>query len=174
MFPVTHGMIGWLTGQSLENRRDRILVTAASVIPDFDGAGIVVSLDYYAKYHHVLGHNIFFGLIFAALAYKFSIEKKKGAVLALVAFHSHILGDLLGSGLGWGIPFFWPVYGKVFEFVPPFQWELDSWQNILTTAICLIGIIYFAIKKKRTIVEVFSVKADAKVVEVFRKWFGNK
>jgi hypothetical protein len=174
MFPITHGMIGWVVSQPLESRRDRILVTVASVLPEFDGAGAVISTDYYAKYHHIFGHNIFFGVILYFVALKFGIDKMKTSLLVFIAFNSHILGDLLGSGAGWGIPYFWPHDKTVFEFSPPFQWELDSWQNLLATFFCMVIIIICAVKKKRTIVEIFSTKMDQKVVDVFNEWFGNK
>ena len=100
MTPITHGMIGWLISQSLEKRRDRLLVTVASIIPDFDGLGAIISIDYYSKYHHIFGHNIFFGLILSLISIKFGYEKIKTPILVFVSFKSHILGDLLGSGAG--------------------------------------------------------------------------
>lgn len=171
MFPVTHGLIGWSVAQPLNERRDRVLVTLASVLPDLDGAGALISIEYYSKYHHVFGHNIFFGLILSGLAATFSKDKLKTSALVFLSFNTHILGDLLGSGFGWGIPYWWPFHKKVYEFMPPFQWELDSWQNVLTTFLCIVFVIYCAVKKNRTVVEVFSTKWDKAVVEVFKKWF---
>lgn len=171
MTPITHGLIGWSVSQSLVNRKDRILVTAASLIPDIDGIGVVISLEYYAKYHHVIGHNLLLALIISLFAYMYCKEKLKAAALTFLSFHTHLLGDLLGSGSGWGILYWWPFSRHEYEFYPPFQWELDSWQNFIVTVICLGIVVYCAIKKDRTIVEVFSVKADKQVVNVFKKWF---
>lgn len=174
MSPITHGMIGWIISQPLDKRRDRIFVTIASLLPDFDGAGVVISIEYYSKYHHMFGHNIFFGILLYLVTLKFGIEKLKVSILVFVSFNFHILGDLLGSGSGWGIPYFWPINKKSFEFSHPFQWELDSWQNLLVTIICTFIIILFAINKKRTIVEVFSTKLDVKLIAVFENWFLRK
>lgn len=174
MSPITHGMTGWIISQPLEKRRDRILVTVASVLPDFDGAGGIISIDYYARYHHIFGHNIFFGLLLFLIAWKIGFDKIKVSLLVFVSFNSHILGDLLGSGAAWGVPYFWPVNETIYEFSYPFQWELDSWQNLLATAICIAAIIIFGLFKKRTIIEIFSVTTDAKVVTIFNRWFGNE
>jgi inner membrane protein len=166
-------MIGWLISQPLEKRRDRLLVTAASLLPDFDGAGAVISIDYYSRFHHVFGHNVFFGLILLLITLKCGVDKLKVSILVFISFNSHILGDLLGSGAGWGIPYFWPFNKTMFEFSHPFQWELDSWQNLIVTIICIVLIIIFGLLKKRTIVEIFSVNTDYKVVEIFNRWFAG-
>lgn len=171
MFPITHGLIGWSIAQPLKTRKDRMLITAASLLPDLDGLGALISIDYYSKYHHVFGHNFFFGLGLSLLAFLFAQQKKIASFLVFISFNSHILGDLLGSGAGWGIPYWWPLDSKVYEFTPPFQWELDSWQNFLVTFVCIIFVILCAVFKGRSIVEIFSVKADREVVKVFRKWF---
>jgi membrane-bound metal-dependent hydrolase YbcI (DUF457 family) len=170
MTPITHGMIGWIISQPLEKRKDRWLVMAASLVPDLDGLGAIISIDYYAKYHHIFGHNFFFGILLSLLALKFAEDKKKAPLLVFLSFNSHILGDLLGSGVGWGVPYFWPLSKINYEFSPPFQWELDSWQNLLATAICMAIIFLCGLNKKRTIVEMFSVKTDLKVVAVFQGW----
>jgi inner membrane protein len=171
MSPITHGMIGWIISQPLEKRKDRILVTASALLPDFDGAGAIISIDYYSKYHHIFGHNVFFGLILVLISLKYGVHKFKTAVLVFVSFNSHILGDLLGSGAGWGIPYFWPLDNTWYEFSGNLQWELDGWQNVVATMICLILIIVSGLSKQRTIVEVISVSADKKVVAIFNNWF---
>jgi inner membrane protein len=172
MSPITHGLIGWLVSQPLSNRKDRVITTSAALLPDIDGAGIIISIDYYSKYHHVFGHNLLFGLLLSAISYTLAKEKMKAAILVLLSFNTHILGDLLGSGAGWGIPYWWPLSKKQYEFSAPFQWELDSWQNLLATFLCILLIVFMALKKDRTVVEIFSENADKKVVAVFKKWLG--
>lgn len=167
-------MIGWIISQPLEKRRDRFFVTAASLIPDFDGDGAIISIDYYSRYHHIFGHNVFFGLLLFFFSMKFGIDKLKVSILVFISFNSHILGDLLGSGAGWRIPYFWPFDKTMYEFSYPFQWELDSWQNLIVTAICIVLIIMLGLFKRRTIVELFSVNVDQKVVGIFDRWFVSK
>jgi len=169
MHPPTHAMIGWLTGCSLEHRRDRVLVTAASLVPDIDGLVILGGEALYGRWHHTFGHNLFAGLAFAAGAAAIARHRAKTAALVLVSFHGHLLCDLLGSGSGWGIPWLWPWSPHDWVFEPPLQWELVSWQNILTTVLCIAAIAVVGARTGRTIVEVVSVRADAAVVEVMQR-----
>ncbi len=86
MFPITHGLIGWSVSQNLKVRKDRIAVTIASVIPDLDGLGAIISTDYYGMFHHVFGHNLFFGVLLSLIAFRFSYEKHKTAILVFLSF----------------------------------------------------------------------------------------
>ena len=90
-FTTTHFLAGWLVANidHLE-RRDRALVTLAGVIPDADGLGILTGivsqnqgsgLELYGQYHHVLAHNVFFGLLLATVGY--ALSKKKGLTPSL-------------------------------------------------------------------------------------------
>jgi membrane-bound metal-dependent hydrolase YbcI (DUF457 family) len=171
--PISHALIGWCIAQPLEYRRDRILVTCAAIAPDLDGVSILAGLESYGKYHHTFGHNVFAALCTTVICRIFARSKMTTAVLGFVSFHSHILADMLGSGAAWPIPYFWPVSHKMFAFGPPFQWELDSWQNLAITAFAMIIVFSFAITKKRTIVETLSLRMDAELVRVLRKWAGR-
>ena len=73
------------------------MVTLAAVIPDADGMGIisdVASKDQgsglllYGQYHHVLAHNVFFGLLLTAVVY--ALSKKRGIATPLVLLSFHI------------------------------------------------------------------------------------
>ena len=172
--PVTHGLIGWLSAQPLESRRDRILVTSAALLPDLDGLSLVFGVEAYHKYHHTFGHNLLFGVLLSSLALLICHNKRLAALLTLFSFHTHLLGDLLGSGTGWGIPYLWPSQLLQLEFSPPFQWELSSWQNVLATVLCLAGVAFFAVTKDRTVFEIVSVESDKKVAAIFKKWLGHK
>jgi inner membrane protein len=73
MSPITHLLISWSVANiSKINRRERTLVTLAGVVPDIDGAGLIIDifchgsdqpLQLWSKHHHILGHNIGFGLL---------------------------------------------------------------------------------------------------------------
>ena len=165
-------MVGWLTGCALEHRRDRILVTAASLMPDIDGLVILGGEAMYGQWHHTFGHNLFAGLACAAAAAVIARHRVRTAALVLVSFHTHLLCDLLGSGSGWGIPWLWPWSPREWVFEPPFQWELVSWQNICTTVACMMAIALMGARHGRTIVEVVSLRADAAVVEVMQRRLG--
>jgi membrane-bound metal-dependent hydrolase YbcI (DUF457 family) len=174
MTPITHGLIGWITATPLSERKDRYLVTLAGIAPDIDGIGALIDIEYYSRYHHIIAHNLIFGIILALFSMLISANKKLTSLLVFVSFNLHILGDLLGSGAGWGVSYLWPLNNQSFEFIPPYQWELDSWQNFIATALCIIIIITISLKKKITIVELFNKKVDQKIVTVFNQWFGKK
>jgi len=184
MNPATHFLAGWLiaNADSLQ-RRDRALVTAASVIPDADGLGILAHAvtnahdgwAFYAKYHHVLAHNIFFGLALTAGVYALSRKKGLSALLALVGFHIHLLFDLVSGrgpneGAVWSIAYLYPL-------VPDFrlswsgQWELDAWPNFVVTVIFLVATFYLAWRRGFSPVSIFSERADRAVVASLRSRF---
>jgi hypothetical protein len=74
--PITHFLTGWVAANTVAlEKRDRWLVTAAAVVPDLDGLGVVAErltkdweqpLLWWTNYHHVLTHHLGFGLAFAA------------------------------------------------------------------------------------------------------------
>ena len=114
MSPVTHCLTGWVLASAAGlNRRERAVVTAAAVIPDVDGLGIVVELLtrhsqhpllWFSEYHHRL-HTLFFAIVVSVCAFLISESRWAGAALAFVSFHLHLVEDLVGSrgpdGYGW-------------------------------------------------------------------------
>lgn len=186
MNPVTHFLAGWVIANAdyLE-RKDRAIVTLAAVIPDVDGLGILTGgivskeqlagLDLYGQYHHVLAHNIFFGLFLTVAG--FVLSKKKGLTtfLVLASFHVHLLGDLL-SGRGpdgaiWTISYLYPVLPDI-QFFWSSQWELNAWPNVVITAALLLLTFYLAWKRGYSPVGIISPHADLVFVQTLRKRFG--
>ena len=163
MNPISHLLTGWVVANTADlTTRDRVVITLAGVAPDIDGLGIVAEiltehttspLLWYSKYHHVWCHNIGFGLLLSVTAFVFGVRRWKTAFLALVVFHLHLLGDLVGSrgpdGYQWPIPYLYPFSDRLkLEWVG--QWELNAWPNILITALLLAATIYIAWKKGRS------------------------
>lgn len=169
MLPTTHAIISWSISQPLQNRKDRIIITATSIIPDLDGLGVLFSIDFYSKYHHTIGHNLLFITLTSLVLSLFSKERKRVFLLSLISLHAHLLGDLLGSGTGWGIKYFLPFNEYYLEFAPPFHWELDRWQNLVITALLIIYVLRQGVKKERTIMEIFSLRLDQKIVQAIKK-----
>jgi inner membrane protein len=133
-------------------------------------------LIWYSRYHHVLGHNLLFSLILVIGVFLLSVRRWMSATLAFLAFHLHLLGDLVGSrgpdGYQWPIPYLYPFSAK-WTLAWPGQWELNAWPNILITALVLGITLYLAWKHGRSPLEMVSLKADAAFVTGFRKRFGN-
>ena len=180
MSPVTHFLHGWALAQFLADRRDRIIVTLAAVVPDIDGLGIVPELltrnsahplNWFSEYHHLLAHNLWAALLMTAAAAAFARKKLATALLACASFHLHLLGDLLGSrgpdGYQWPIKYFYPL--STTEWTWRGQWALASWQNLVVTVMLLCFAFYVARMKRITPVEVFSTRADEAVVQAIDK-----
>lgn len=184
MNPVTHFLTGWLIANvDYLERRDRAIVTLAAVIPDADGLGILTGiaskeqltgLDLYGQYHHVLAHNVFFGLLLAAAGYALSKKKGLAIFLVLISYHVHLLGDLL-SGRGpdgtiWTISYLYPALAET-QFSWSDQWELNAWPNVVITAAALLLTLYLAWRRGFSPVNIISVKADSAVVATLRSRF---
>ncbi len=185
MNPLTHLLIGWTIAESTPlSRRDRALVTIAGIAPDLDGAGILVdfamgrhpALGAYAAYHHILGHNLLAGIAVAGLAFGLARRRAACAALALLSFHLHLLGDLLGSaGPGrslWTLSYLYPFSKQTFAWEG--QWELNAWPNLLVTALLLAVTATLAVRRGRTPLELVSTRADAAVVAALRRRFPAK
>ena len=169
---IIHAEISWLTAQGFSARRDRVLVMAAGIAPDVDALSLLGGTEAYSRYHHVLFHGYAGALITAALCAAFARKRLAVAALALVAFHLHLLCDLAGSGPGWGLSYFWPTSSQ--EWFWTGQWGLASWQNSIIGMSVTVATLACALVFRRTFVEVFSLRADAKVVEALRLRFLKK
>jgi hypothetical protein len=187
MNPATHFLAGWLIANvdHLE-RRDRALVTLAAVIPDADGLGILsdvaskdqgAGLVFYGQYHHVLAHNVFFGLLLAATVYALSKKRGLTTFLVLFSFHIHLLGDLLSGrspdGTIWTISYLFPVLTDV-QLSWSGLWELNAWPNVVITAAALLLTLYLAWRRGFSPVNIFSVHADRAVVATLRNRFPGR
>jgi len=178
--PVTHFLHGWALAQFLSERRDRIIVTVAAVIPDIDGIGIIPEiltrnsahpLAWFSEYHHLLAHNLSAALLTTVAAVAFARKRLATALLTFASFHLHLLGDLLGSrgpdGYQWPIKYLYPWPST--EWTWHGQWALASWQNLVAT-ITLLGFAFYVARIKRiTPVEVFSTRADEAVVKAIAR-----
>lgn len=171
MNPLIHAELSWLSGQRLLQRRDRLLVTAAGVLPDLDGLTLLGGQDLYGQWHHVLTHGIVSAVLISAALSVFAHQRAKVFALGLFAFHLHLLCDLAGSGPGWPLYYLWP-FSRAEQYWSG-QWDLASWQNavigLATTLVCL----WCAMPLGRTVFELFSVKGDAVVVATLRKRFSR-
>lgn len=187
MSPVTHLFIGWLTANTAQtDRRGRIIITIAGIIPDADGLVIVgdflagkgtKELELWTTYHHVLGHNIGFAVLVMVMAYLLARTRKIiTALLAGISFHLHLLGDLVGSrgpdGHQWPIPYLNPL-SDTWQWVWQGQWVLNSWQNILITSAALGIIFYLAWRKSYSLLEMISNKADKIFITALHSRFGT-
>src|SRR5438270_6041473 len=105
MSPVTHLLCGWMVANLSDKPRDRALIALAGIAPDLDGIGIIPEvltahsqhpLPWFSEYHHVLGHNIGFAILFSVIAYLICRDWKT-TVLVFLSFHLHLFCDLIGA-----------------------------------------------------------------------------
>ncbi len=183
MSPVTHFFTGWVFANCAKlDRRERALVTLASVAPDIDGLGIIPELLtrnsnhpllWFSLYHHSL-HTLVFALVIATIAFVLATQKWKVGLLALVSFHLHLIEDLVGSrgpdGYQWPIPYLKP-FSTTLQLTWRGQWGLNAWQNVVITSVLLVVTLWLAWRRGFSPLEMISVRADAAFVSTLRRRF---
>ena len=184
MSPVTHGLISWtLANCPGVDRRGRLLVTLAGLAPDIDGLGIVVQvatanserpLEWFSLYHHRLAHNVLAAALCILLCWWLSGRNLRVAVLACVAFHLHLLCDLIGArgpdGYQWPIPYLLP-FSEAWQWTWSGQWQLNAPPNVIITVVVLAITGFMACQRGFSPVELVSPTADTRVVATLRRWF---
>ena len=181
MNPITHLLISWVVADASNlNKRERAIVTLAGLVPDVDGVGIAAEvltrqsdrpLTWWTDYHHMLGHNLGFGLVVTVVGFSLATKRWKTAALALLTFHLHLVCDLIGSrgpdGYQWPIPYLLP-FSIAWPWTWHSQWALNAWQNFVITGIAMLITIYGAWKKGHSPVEMISVHADQTFINTLR------
>ena len=171
-----HLAISWLIGSRQSERRDRRLIAWAGTIPDVDAISLFWGVEAYVKYHHVIAHGLVAAAAIAAFCAAFARQRWKTVLLALIAFHVHLVCDLIGSGAQgqpWPIVYWWPFSAR--EVFVPYGWDLASPENAVVWLGAVALTISAALSFGRTFGEAFmSAKADAAVVRALRNLFGRK
>jgi len=183
--PIEHLLIGWTAAQAVPlDRRDRAIVTIASVIPDIDGFGILPELltrgtshevFWWTEYHHTLCHNLLSAVVYTAIAAVIARARLRTSIMAFLSFHLHLLGDVIGArgpdGYQWPIPYWLPFSDK-WQWSWDGQWALNAWQNFAITIPLLVFTIWMAWKFARSPLEIVSQRANDGFVAALRARFG--
>lgn len=188
MNPITHLFVGWTVAEQLQLApRDRALVAWSGVVADFDGLSIVPDMvnkllgrpatDYYFQYHHFLGHGLPVAILATILAFVLGTRKWKAALFAFLAFHLHLLCDLVGSR-GPTSADIWPVgylqpFSDSLTFEWSGQWALNAWPNITLTLVLMVLIFFRAFRRGYSPVSLLSKRADQAFVATLRARFGR-
>jgi hypothetical protein len=181
MHPSTHILLSWLMADSDGlDRRGRMVVTLSGAVADLDGLGVVAEIAtrntshpllWWSNYHHTFGHNLLFGLACATAAYFYARRSLRAGLLALSAFHVHLLCDIAGArgpdGDSWPIPYLAPI-SRSLELTWSGQWALNAWPNFVITGAAMLLSLYFAWKRGYSPVGLISAKADAAFVTTLR------
>jgi inner membrane protein len=182
MSPASHLLISWLVAQGGRDRREWAAITLAGIIPDLDGLGLVAGLamgsidlaqDWYARFHHELGHNLWAGLSVGLLAWFWCRRSWRVAILVLVSFHLHLFCDVIGSrgpdGHQWPIPYVTPF--STWAWTWDGQWELNAWPNHMITLLAEAAMLWIAWRHQRSPLGLLSLRADAAWIGYLRRWF---
>ena len=184
MNPVTHFLTGWVVGNAAHlDRKDRLIVTIAAIIPDVDGAGIIAEavtrgserpLMWWSEYHHILAHNLGFALLVTIVSFLLAKQKAKTAILAAISFHLHLLADLVGArgpdGYQWPISYLLP-FSDAWQWTWTGQWELNAWPNLAITLALFAMTFKLAWRRGYSPLEIVSTRADEVFVATLRKRF---
>lgn len=184
MSPVTHFLLSWSAASAFSfSKRDRIIVTVAGTVPDADGLGLIWDLLssrpehhllLWSRFHHILCHNVTFALLVACIAWCIASRRMAACAVAFLAFHLHLLCDLLGSrgpDGPWTIPYLLP-FSESWDLVWPGQWPLNSWQNFIVTAGAIAFCGYRSWRQGISPLEVFSERASQTLTATLRARFG--
>ena len=187
MSPVVHLIGSWLVASATTNNpHDRKLVTLAGILPNADGLGIIpdvvgswlsgkeCTFQYYQTYHHLLLHGWPGAVVISALLTVFARQHWRVLLLSLLAYHLHLLCDLIGSR-GPDPDDLWPICYSEPLFRHPIwfwkhQWKLDGWQNQMIFIVLLITSLWLAVRRGYSFVEVISRRLDLVFVNVLQKW----
>ncbi|MGD1104728.1 MAG: metal-dependent hydrolase [Terriglobia bacterium] len=167
-----HLAISWLIGHRLPERRDRRLVAWSGVVPDLDALSLLGGAAAYSEYHHVLTHGVVAAVVVTTISAAFARERWKVLLLALLAFHVHLICDLLGSGRNWPLVYFYPFNRH--EYYTPYGWPLASLQNAFVWLAAVALTVWVGTTRGRTFAEAFlPARADAAVVKALRDICGR-
>lgn len=186
MSPITHFLTGWaLANVTPLSKRDRAIVTISGVIPDVDALGLIAErltwdserpLYWFSEYHHVLAHNVGFALAVGAAAAVPAKRRFLTVLMALLSFHLHLAGDIVGGrgpdGYQWPIPYLLPFSDR-WQLKWDGQWVLNAWPNMALTAVLLGLTLYWAWKKGFSPLEFVSRRADRVLIATLRHRFGQ-
>ena len=181
MNPITHFFIGWSVASidpSLDDR-ERALITFSAVVADVDGLGLVPEIltrntphavFWYSDYHHALTHNLVSAAIASIIVAVASRHRMRAALLAFAAYHTHLIGDLVGSrgpdGYVWPIPYL-PNWTWAWDGA----WALNAWQNVVITFAAMFIAFFVALKRGVSPLRIFSKRADDALVATLRRRF---
>ena len=169
MHVQTHILSGWCAANLFPlTGRQRLMCMIAASAADVDGISLLFGQNAYWNYHHVLGHNLLFGVLVCVGLALFSGARAWVFFLYLMLFHLHLIMDFFGSGPGWPIRYFWP-FANWSPDNRPWAWEFYSWQNITAAAMLVVWTVVIAVRNGRTPLEVVMPKLDRQLVDWLRR-----
>ncbi len=163
MSPMVHFLLAWLLAVvAIKEVRDRRLVVLAGILADIDGVFILFDMELYIKYHHVLGHTIFFGILLSVIFFTIAKNRTKTALVALGAFLLHALADMVGSN--WDVYIFYPVSDFGISMAGTLSdTVIYGIINPVVMGLAFIGVILVMYYREITPLEFLSERLDKKI-----------
>jgi inner membrane protein len=158
----SHLMSGWCVGASLPlTARERVACMMAATLADLDGISLAWGWEVYQRWHHVLAHNVFAGLLLAGGCSLLAQIAHRGRcfLVCLALFHLHLALDYYGSGLGWEIHYWWPLREEGYGTEQ--AWALSGWQNYVAMGLLLLWSVAVALWKGITPFELLTPGLEA-------------
>lgn len=137
----------------------------AAFLPDLDAISFFWGEGAYVKYHHAISHGLVFSLICSAWAI-YSCRNTpwyKVLLWTQLGFYTHYFGDYFFTQFP--LYYFWPLSEQGFLY--PDAVALWHPINKVFQWISVAALIFFAVKNKRTPIEIISEKWDKKVIASF-------
>lgn len=148
------------------DRPTRLWCLVAALAPDLDGLSLLFGEATYGEYHHLLAHNLPFGLLITLASVRWAGPRPLPLALVFTAFLSHLVGDFFGSGPGWGL---WPFRPFSDDFYAcECAWNLVSWQNTLITLGAIAVTAWGAIRQGHTPLEFIHAGLERAVVDTLQ------
>ncbi len=184
---MTHLFASWLiAAKTTDNLRDCRLIALSGVLPDLDGAGLVVDLArqavkggddflFYQRYHHFLLHGVFGAAVIGAALSCFARRRWRVAALSFLMVHLHFFCDFVGSR-GPSPEDLWPIlylapFSREWVWIWKGQWALDAWPNRMLAVFLFAWCLRLAAKRGDSFVGVFNRQVDHVFVAVLRGWW---
>jgi inner membrane protein len=168
----THILSGWIAANLLPSMtaRQRLMSMIAAAIPDLDGLSYLGGQEAFWNWHHRACHNLPFGILACGVMTLLSGGKIWLFFWYLALFHLHLVMDIFGSGPCWGIYYFWPFSGWMFDN-SPYSWDFYSWENLSIAAGLIAWTILIAVRAGRTPLEAIMPRLDGQTVRWLRSRF---
>src|SRR6266850_2243705 len=160
-----HAALGWAIGNlGRADRKLRNWCVLGAILPDIDAFPYVFGAQYYGRWHHTFGHNVFLWAAFMGWV-TFKCRSVRALLLSFLAFGSHLLADAEFSG--WDLYLFWPFSTRGYSFPGAVGLEAPINTHLVYYSFVVVGLL--ALIYKRTPLDIFSPRLDQLLISFFRR-----
>jgi len=162
--PIGHLQYGWWFAHwGKFSRLERGAITLAGVSPDLDGLMLLAGGDAFARYHHLLFHNVGFVLVVAVLGGLLFWRRPRVWALVVFASAAHVLEDYLT--VGWN-QYPWKPFNasavNLADHLP--TWLVQGLFQVLAMLFILGVTVWIYLRYRRTPIEMLSPALDRLLV----------